>query len=169
VRTVVIALAPLLALAAGCASYSWRPSVPADKRTVVVQSFINESDVTELGDIAARQVLRELQREGTFKVARPDDAALEIQGVVKDASSSVVAYERRTGARNRERRFTMTASVSVVDRLGGKVLVDGRRYKASTTFLVNDDVVTGERDASGRLAEDLARQVVDDLLALKWQ
>jgi len=137
-------------------------------RTVSVPTFRNESDVTELGDVVARQVLREIQREGTFTVARSDDAALEVQGIVKEASSSVVAYERRTGARNRERRFAMTASVSVVDRRGGKVLVDGRKYKASTSFLVNDDVVTGERDASGRLAEDIARQIVDDLLALKW-
>jgi len=161
-------LVPLLAFAAGCASYSWRPAVPEGMRTVSVPTFRNESDVTELGDVVARQVLREIQREGTFTVARSDDAALEVQGIVKEASSSVVAYERRTGARNRERRFAMTASVSVVDRRGGKVLVDGRKYKASTSFLVNDDVVTGERDASGRLAEDIARQIVDDLLALKW-
>lgn len=163
-----VMLVPLLALAAGCASYSWRPSVPEDMRTVSVPTFLNEGDVTELGDVVARQVLRELQREGTFKVVHPDDAALEVQGVVKEASSSTVAYERRTGARNRERRFTMTAVVSVVDRRGGRVLLNGRKYKASTTFLVNDDVVTGERDASGRLAEDLARQIVDDILALKW-
>lgn len=167
-RALGLILVPLLAFAAGCTSYSWRPAVPEDMRTVSVPTFRNESDVTELGDVVARQVLREMQREGTFKVARSDDAALEVQGVVKEASSSVVAYERRTGARNRERRFAMTALVSVVDRRGGKVLVDGRKYKASTTFLVNDDVVTGERDASGRLAEDLARQIVDDLLALKW-
>ena len=53
-------------------------------------------------------------------------------------------------------------------KLNGKVLVNDRRYTASTTFLVNDDTVTGERDASGRLAEDLARQIVDDALSLKW-
>ena len=51
--------------APGCGtSYSWRPAVPEDMRTVSVPSFRNESDVQELGAVVTRQVLREFQREG---------------------------------------------------------------------------------------------------------
>ena len=152
--------------AAGCASYSWRPAIPEDGRTVAVPVFRNDSSTTELGDAVARETLREIQREGTFKIAPAGEAAWEIRGVVKNASSSTVAYERRTGARNREHLFTAVATVSFIDSKSGRVAADGRKYKARTTFLSNDDTLTGERDASGRLAADLARQITDDLVSI---
>ena len=58
--------------------------------------------------------------------------------------------------------------ISVVDKTSGKLLMENRRYTAKTTFIENGEYLTAKRDASGRLAEDLARQVVDDVLSLKW-
>ena len=164
------AVVPLLAavVLAGCQSYSWRSTVPSEMRSVSVPVFRNTSSVTELGAKVTTQVLREFQREGTFRLARPDTCALEVQGTVRDTKSETIAYERKTGARTREHRFTAEAVVSFIDRRNGKVLLNERVYTAETTFLVNDDLVTGERDASGRLAEELARQIVDDALTLKW-
>lgn len=168
-KRLAMLMAVLALLAAGCqTSYSWRSSVPEELRTVSVSVFRNGSDVTELGAVVTRQVLREFQREGTFRIAAAGEGALEIVGELAKANSAVTAYERRTGARTREHRFTATAVVSVLDRRNGKVLVNDRKYTATTTFLVNDDILTGERDASGRLAEDLARQIVDDVLML-WE
>ncbi|MCR5413646.1 MAG: hypothetical protein K6F50_02820 [Kiritimatiellae bacterium] len=155
-------------LLAGCASYSWRPSVPAESRTVAVPVFRNATDVSALGSVVTSQVLREFQREGTYVIASPGDAALEVQGELVSSSSPSVAYERRTGARTREHRFRAKAVVSFIDKRSGKVLVDKRKYTAETTFLANDDILTGERDASGRIAEDIARQIVDDATSLAW-
>ena len=160
--------AAAVACGGGCASYSWRGAVPEDMRTVAVPVFRNEGDATGLGNAVAREVLREVQREGTFRIASIDDAAVEVRGSVKNAESSTVAYERRTGARNREHRFAATATVSFIDRKGGRVLVDNRKYRAETTFVANDDVLTGERNAAGRLAADIARQIVDDLVSLDF-
>ena len=81
------ALALATALAGCGTSYAWRPTVPERMRTVCVPTFANETDVSEMGAVAARQVLREIQREGTFRVATADDAAIEVQGVVKFAGS----------------------------------------------------------------------------------
>lgn len=154
-------------LAAGCSSYSWTARVPADARTLAVPSFRNESDVTGFGDVVARQVLREVQREGTFAVRPREEAAVELQGSVSVRPTPAVAYNRRTGLRDRERRFSAVATVSVVDRRSGRVLADSRCYEAETTFLSQDDVATGRRDAAGRVGEALARQIVDDLAA--WE
>ena len=49
-----VVLLAMLALCAGCASYTWRSSVPSGMRTVSVPTFRNETDVTELGAVAAR-------------------------------------------------------------------------------------------------------------------
>ena len=161
-------LLAMLALCAGCASYTWRSSVPSGMRTVSVPTFRNETDVTELGAVTTRQVLREFQREGTFRIASADDAALEIQGVLKTLETSTPDFRRETSTRAYEHLLSVKAEVALVDRRNGKVLFDNRVYKAETTFFSDSDVVTGRRGASGRLAEDLARQIVDDVVASGW-
>ena len=159
----------LASLFSGCgANYPWKSSVPAEMRTVAVPTFRNESDVQELGAIATRQVLRELQREGTFKIRTPDEAALEIQGVVKSASCGMSAYDRRTRGRIAAYDCSATVEVSVIDKRNRKVLIDNRKYRAEASVTSGQDVTTSMRDASGRLADDLARQVVNDVLNLKW-
>ena len=162
----------LLAVSAavcGCSSsYSWRPSVPEEVRTVSVSTFRNESNVSEFGAIATRQILREFQREGTFKIRMTGDSAVEIQGVIKSVSPSLAAYNRRQGGRIAGYDVSATAEISVIDKRNRKVLVDNRKYVANATFTAGQDRTTAIRDASGRLADDLARQVVDDLLNLKW-
>ena len=82
----------LAAVLAGCqTSYAWRSSVPEDMRSVAVPVFRNASDVTGLGSVVTRQVLREFQREGTFRIASSDDCAVEVVGELKKASSATVA------------------------------------------------------------------------------
>ena len=169
IRLLPLAAAVALAVVfAGCKSgYSWRPQVSEQMRTVSVPTFRNETEVQELGSVMTRQTLREFQREGTFAIRRAGDAALEVQGVVKSAGSASGGYDRRSGLRLSSYDFTAVVEVSVIDKRNGRVLVDNRKYRASTTFTAGQDLATARRDASGRLADDLARQVVDDVLNLK--
>ncbi len=161
----------LLAVAAlaGCSAYRWTSRVPQDMRTVSVPTFRNETDVFEFGSLATRQVLREFQREGTFKIASSDDAAIEVQGVLKSATSDLLNYKRGQAMRAYENRLSLSAEVSVVDRRNGKVVVDNRPYFAETSFASSLDTLTSRRDAAARLADDLARQIVDDVVAFDWE
>jgi hypothetical protein len=163
-----VAAAAAIALA-GCKSgYTWTQPVPEAKRTVSVPTFRNESDVTEFGSIAARQVLREFQREGTFRLKTNGDAAVEVQGIVKSVKTSVSGYDRRAGMRISSHTATAEAIVSVIDKTSGEVLLDNRRFVGKASFAAREDFMTALRDASGALADDLARQVVDAVLNLKW-
>ena len=160
-----ILLAAMSIVFAGCVGYRWTSPVPEKYRTVSVPTFRNESEDTELGSVVTRQLLREFQREGTMKIVR-DDAAIEVQGVIKSTKTDLEAYSRATGARNREHSYVVNAEVSFIDRLTGRVLVENRRYSGVTTFLAHDDLMTGKRDAAGRAAEMLAREIVDDVTSL---
>ena len=164
----LLALPLAAALAQGCASsYAWRPSVPPEMRTVSVPVFRSEADVAGIGSAMSRQILREFQREGTFSVRRPGDAALEVQGVVRRVRSGSTAYSRRAAHRMNAYEMTAEVDVSVIDVRAGRVLVDNRPYRARATFTAGQDIDTAQRDASGRLAEVLARQVVDDVAGLR--
>jgi len=165
-----LCLAAMMLFLAGCGStYGWRrSSVPTDVRTVYVPTFRNESDVVELGAIASRQILREFQREGTFAICSEEDAVIEVQGVIKSANAGINAYDRRSGSRKSSYTFNATAEVSVIDKRSHRVLVNNRQITATTVFTAGGDLATGKRDASGRVMEDLARQVVDCVLGVKW-
>ena len=157
----------LLVLAAGCAGYSWRSSVPAEMRTVQVPVFRDASGLTETGPVVTRQILREFQREGTFRILR-DGAALEIQGEVTAASAIGVNADYKAGSRNHGGELVLKAKVSVIDKRGGRVLVDNREYTGSAPYSAQQDNTTAFRDAAGRAADDLAQRVVDDVLNLGY-
>ena len=135
-----------------------------------VPVFANESNATRLGSTITRQILREFQREGTFCIAGVEDAAIEVQGTVVKADSDIAAYDITASHRNREYRFRAECKVSLIDRHASpaRVVVNNRVYHAETTYNATNDQITGERDAMGRLAEDFARQIVDDVLNRKW-
>ena len=167
-RLAIVIAASALALAGCRTGYTWTSGVPENMRTVSVPTFRNDSDLTELGSLAARQLLREFQREGTFRIARPDDAAVEVQGVVKSTSADFIGGNRKTVLQAGDYRCVATALVSVVDRVNGRVLIDNRNYTAEAVFASGLDLSTAMRNASERLAEDLARQLADDVLAVQW-
>jgi len=169
-RALVFAgLAVLACLAGGCgANYRWRSSVPTRLRSVHVPTFRNETTVMEAGAVSSRQLLREFQREGTFAIALADDAALEVQGVVKSIASGTAAYDRRTRLRLSSYSATMIVEVSVIDKTMGKVVINNRQYRGFTSFSLYGDTTTAKRDAVGRAADEISQRIVDDIYNMKW-
>ena len=156
------------AFLSGCAGYTWGTSVPKEYRKVSVPVFENMTEVSEIGPIVTQYTLREFQREGSFKIVRPADAAIEVQGVLRSMDREGVAYDRGQGMRASEYRYVIVADVTFVDKKNGKVLLERKGIKGSTTFLTNDDLLTGQKNASFRIADDIARQIVNDALALPF-
>lgn len=163
----VLSLVSMVIVAAGCANYSWKSSVPAEMRTVQVPVFRDASGLTETGPVVTRQILREFQREGTFSVVS-DGAALEVQGEVVSASSRGNNSSFRVGSRVHGGMFVLSATVSVIDKIRGRILVNNRMYTGETPYSAMQDNTTAYRDAAGRAADALAQRVVDDVLKLKF-
>ncbi len=156
------------AFIAGCAGYRWGTSVPEEYRTVAVPVFENLTPVSELGPIVTQYTLREFQREGSFKLARPADAAIEVQGVLRRMDREGASYDRGIGMRATEYCYVVEADVTYVDKLNGKVLLERKGMRASTTFLTQNDLLTGQKNAAPRIAQDLALQIVNDAVALPF-
>jgi hypothetical protein len=165
--SVVLSIA-VLALS-GCSSYRWTSSVPEELRTVAVPVFENRTSSAELGPIVTRYTLREFQREGTFSIRRSGDSALEVQGSIVKAHRSAAAYDRNYSSRASEYRYIVMADVSLINKDTGKVLMNNRRYVAETTFLTRGDLLTSQRDAASRIAQDFARQIVDDVTSFDYE
>ena len=170
-KSVVCRLSPVvlsIAVVACCANYRWTSGVPEELRTVAVPVFENRTSSSELGPIVTQYVLREFQREGTFKLRRTGDSALEVQGSIVKASRDPAAFNRGYGSRASEYRYTVVAEVSLINKDSGKVLLNNRRYVAETTFLTRGDLLTTQRDAAARIAQEFARQIVDDVTSFPY-
>ena len=155
-------------LFSGCAGYSWGTSVPKEYRKVSVPVFENLTVVSEIGPIVTQYTLREFQREGSFRVVRPEEAAIEVQGVLRSMERNGVAYDRGQGMRASEYRYVIVADVSFIDKKNGKILLERKGIRGETTFLTQNDLLTGQRNASFRIASDIARQIVNEAAAIAF-
>ena len=167
VRTGLALVLSSLALC-GCANYRWTSSVPEEMRTVAVPVFENRTMSAELGVIVSQYVSREFQREGTFSLRRAGASSIEVQGSVVKAERHPVSFDRAYGSRADEYRYLVTVEVSIVNKDVGRVLQAGRPYTGETTFLVQGDLLTAQRNAAQRIAQDLARQIVDDVVSYPY-
>ena len=159
--------AAALMLAAGCAQYRFGSAVPEELRTIAVPVFENTSGFPEIDAITTQYVLREFQREGTFKIDMLDNASLKLLGKLIRADTHSLNYDRNFGSRTTEYRYTLIAEITLVERATGKLLIDGMNVKANTTFLTHGDMLTGLQDAGPRIAQELSRAIVNTVLA-QW-
>ena len=158
IRTGFALLLPALALC-GCANYRWTSRVPDEIRTVAVPVFENRTMSAELGPIVSQYVLREFQS---------GDSSIEVQGSIVKAERRPVSFDRAYGSRADEYRYLVTAEVSIINKDAGRVLQANRPYTGETTFLVQGDLLTAQRNAAQRIAQDLARQIVDDVVSYPY-
>ena len=154
-----------LFLAAGCASYRVGSTVPDELRTIAVPVFENASGFPEIDATVTQYVLREFQREGTFKIASLEDAWVKLLGKLVKSDLQSLNYDRSFGSRTSEYRYALVAEITLVERGTGKLLIDGLPVKANTTFLTHGDMLTGMQDAGPRIAKELSRAIADAVLA----
>lgn len=165
----VLALMSLVLLAlTGCQSYSWRSQVPEVYRSVSVPTFRNETTIPTAGSVVTRQLAREFQREGTFRIDG-SDAAIEVQGAVTAVEFRGDGFRRVFYSRLSSASVIITVKVSVIDRQQGKVLIDNRSYSAEMPYADGSDMTAGRDLAIERAADELSREIVDDLLLFNWK
>ncbi len=152
-------------LMSGCGTYRATSGVPAELRTIAVPVFENKTGYPEFGAIATQHALREIQREGSFKIAPLESASLKLLCSVHSEKRGF-SLNRTYGTRASENRFRLIASVTLVERSTGKFLLDNLQIEAMTTFMTYDDMLTGMQSAAPRVSEELARNIVDTVLAL---
>lgn len=152
-------------LMSGCGTYHATSGVPAELRTVAVPVFENKTGYPEFGAIATQHTLREIQREGSLKIAALETASLKLLCSVRSEKRGI-SFNRSYGSRAGENRFRLIASVTLVERSTGKFLLDNVPIEASTTFMTYDDMLTGMQNAAPRISEELARNILDTILAL---
>jgi outer membrane lipopolysaccharide assembly protein LptE/RlpB len=166
---------PLVALVlSGCAGYHVGPIKPKSMRevkTIAVPSFKNDTLEPRVEVLLANSVIKQLQQDGTFQVARESDADAIFEGTLDEMIRRPSRSVRGNVLQTREYTLVLRIRFRVLDR-SGRVL-EQRTVAGQTSFFVSGtdtlaaDVNQDERQALPLAAEDAAVRIVS-ILSEGW-
>jgi len=154
---------------AGCAGYQLGPSngMRAGEKSVQINPFINETPEPRLIEPITLAMRRQVQRDGTYKLATQGDGDLIVNGVVTRYDRSPVSFQARDVLTVRDYNLTITARIVAVDRATGKTN-SNQTIRGRTTVRVGNDLASAERQAIPLVAADLARNAVAAIADGAW-
>lgn len=160
----------LALLSAGCAGYHLgpvNPNVRAGETAIQIVPFNDQTLEPRLGD-AVTQALRErVQTDGTFRLATRGPGDIVVSGVITAYSRQAVSFLSSDVTTAENYRITVTAHVTVRDRVTGKVLLD-KEINGYTLTQRGTDLAESERQSRPLLAENLARNIMEQLTEGSW-
>ena len=166
----LLALCCGLAIAGGgCAGYRLGPSngdAPG-ARSVQVIPFDNQTIEPRLTDALTSQLRKQIQRDGTYRIASHDDGDIIVSGTIVRYQRFELSFHPGDTLTVQDYRLTLTAKVTARERGTGKVLFE-QPVSGSTLIRVGNDLTSTERQALPLLAGDLARNVSDLLADGSW-
>jgi hypothetical protein len=167
----LIPLACLVAaiLLQGCAAYHLGPvnGEVAGEKSVQVAPFVNQTLEPRLTDAVTMQLRKQLQRDGTYRLATHDDGDILVSGVITRYTRHELSFSRADTLTARDYRISLTAEVTAKERGTGRVLWS-KPVVAYTLLRIGNDLVSAERQAMPLLAEDLAKNVTALLAEGLW-
>jgi hypothetical protein len=159
----------LLALgASGCAGYKLGPvnGLAAGEKSVQVNPFTDKTLEPRLADAVTQQLRKQLQRDGTYHLAR-NDGDIVVSGSVLHYSRQEVSFTSTDVLTVRDYRIELRAQVTAYDRRTGKVILD-QPVSGTTLIRVTTDLTSTERQALPLLAADFAKNVTTLLAEGGW-
>jgi hypothetical protein len=153
----------------GCAGYKLGPvnGLAAHVKSVQVNPFTNHTPEPRLGDAVTAQLRKQLQRDGTYRLASHNDGDIVVSGRITRYGRQETSFAATDILTVRDYRIDLTAEVTARERSTGKVILD-QPVTGTTLIRVTTDLTSTERQALPLLAADLARKVTELLAEGGW-
>lgn len=153
----------------GCAGYRLGPpsGLAAREKSIQVSPFANRTVQPRLTDVVTSQLRKELQREGTYRLATHGEGDIIVTGALTKYDRFEVTFAANDILTVRDYRLSLTAQVTARERSSGKVLLD-QAVNGYTLIRVGSDLTSAEQQAMPLLAQDLAQNVTALLAEGKW-
>jgi hypothetical protein len=155
--------------ASGCAGYKLGPvnGLAAGAKSVQVNPFTNRTLEPRLGEEITAELRRQVQRDGTYRLASHDDGDIVVSGYVMRFVRHEISLSPSDTLTVRDFRLEMRAQVTATERGSGKVLLN-QAVSGFTLIRVTTDLTSTERQALPLLAGDLAKNVTALLSEGTW-
>jgi len=152
-------------LMAGCAGYHVgpvRPKFMTGVQTIAVPTFKNDTLIPRVEVLVAGTVVKQIQQDGTFKIAGSDRADAILEGKIVEIRRNSARSVHGDVLSTREYRLTIRIEYTITSRLTGEQL-NHRTVTGETSFFVGGDVVSDERQAIPLAAEQAAINLVSQI------
>ena len=153
----------------GCAGYRLGPSngQTVGEKTVQVIPFTNRTLEPHFGDAVTEQLRKQLQRDGTYRLATHDAGDIVVSGVLTRYYRHALSFVPNDVTTVRDYSLQLTAQVTARERSTGKVLLD-QPVTGYTLIRLESDLMSTERQALPLVAGDLAKKIVALLADGSW-
>jgi hypothetical protein len=149
----------------GCLGYHIGPVKPyylSDVHTIAVPTFKNTTILPRIEALITDTVIKQLQQDGTFKIANKSNADATLEGEIVRVTRSPARSVRGNVLATAEFNLSIHVKYKVVNR-SGEQLGPAGDASGSTSFFVSSDVTTDERQALPLATEELATRLVSQL------
>jgi len=151
----------------GC-SYTLGPTngqVASDKK-IQITPFLNHTLEPRLGDAVTTAVRQNIQRDGTYRLATHNDADVVVTGVLTKYTRHELNFEPHDVLTVQDYRVSVTAHITARNLATGSTMTFTNI--AYTLVRVGSDLTSSERQAMPVLADELAKNVTDELVDGSW-
>jgi hypothetical protein len=149
----------------GCLGYHVGPVKPyylRDVHTIAVPTFKNHTLLPHIEVLVTDTVIKQLQQDGTFQIARGDDADATLKAEIVRINRQPARSVRGNVLATTEFNLGMAVRYILTGRDGKSLGAQGEAV-GTTSFFVSSDVTTDERQALPLATEDLATRLVAQL------
>jgi hypothetical protein len=153
----------------GCAGYQLGPTggATAQAKSVQITPFLNQTMEPRLAETVTAEVRREVQRDGTYKLASHDDGDIIFSGVILNYMRIPLAFQPSDALTVTDYSLKLIGQVTARERSTGKVLLS-QRVTGSTLVIVGSNLASAERQARPLLANDFAKNATALLADPPW-
>ena len=147
----------------GCTGYRIGTTLPPGIRSVYVPVFENRTDEPQLEAKATQATVAELQRDGTLRIEREEQADAVLHVVLLGITEEPLRYQRGERDAAAEYRLRMQAEITLVRQATGEAVVDRVRVGGRETFEFAGTMSASRQTALPGASTDLARRIVTRL------
>ena len=153
----------------GCAGYKLGPTngLAAGEKSVQIAPFANNTIEPRLTDAVTLELRKELQRDGTYRLATRDDGDIIVTGKITRYDRRAINFTHGDVFTVQDYHVKLEARVTAQER-NGRVIFKDQPVSGFTLMRVGEDLTSSERQVLPLLAADLARNVASLLADGSW-
>lgn len=163
---------PLFAMLCSCANYKMGSTPKGggldDIRVLYVPTVANETDETAVPGPVTNAILQEIDRDGTFRHARKDEADAILEVTVKRIERSPIQQSVEQYLTTLQYQLTITLEYRIYSMKDKKEVVRKAVASGYTTFFVQGDQTESQRQALPLAAQNAAQNLVTSLASRGW-
>ena len=163
---------PLLTALCSCANYKMGNTPKGDglhdTRVLYVPTAVNETDETAVPGPVTNAILQEIDRDGTFRHARKDEADAILEVTVKGIERVPIQQSVSQYLTTVQYQLTLTLEYRVYSLKEKKEVIPKATVSGSTTFFPQGDQTESQRQALPLAAQKAAEKLVSSLSSRGW-